>query len=63
MQTIISKPRIALEQLIIAVNKSNEDEKTGYDVEANCFGICFSSEEKTEGVTAFLEKRKPKFSS
>lgn len=61
MQTIISKPKLALAELIKAVNASGGDEKEGYETEANCFGVSFASDEKTEGVTAFLEKRKPNF--
>jgi enoyl-CoA hydratase/carnithine racemase len=35
--------------------------KKGFDEEANIFGEVFSSEDKKEGTTAFLEKRKPVF--
>ena len=31
------------------------------DYEANLLGIVFSTEDKDEGTTAFMEKRKPKF--
>jgi enoyl-CoA hydratase len=60
MLVIIQKPRFALEQLIKAVNGGMSN-PNGYINEANCFGESFASEEKTEGVTAFLEKRKPNF--
>ena len=60
MKTIIQNPRFALEQLIKAVNGAFSN-NNGYFNEANCFGESFASEEKTEGVTAFLEKRKPIF--
>ncbi len=33
----------------------------GYDQEAHFFGETFQSDESTEGISAFLEKRKPKF--
>ncbi len=33
----------------------------GCDVEANFFGLCFATEDMKEGVSAFLEKREPKF--
>ena len=34
----------------------------GLELEAELFGQAFSSEDKTEGVNAFIEKREPKFS-
>ena len=60
MLVIIQKPRFALEQLINAVNGGMSN-PNGYINEATCFGKSFASDEKTEGVTAFLEKRKPNF--
>ena len=33
----------------------------GLDAEVDLFSLCFSSEDKEEGVKAFLEKRKPEF--
>jgi len=37
------------------------DLKTGCAIEAEAFGLCFASQDAQEGVTAFLEKRKPNF--
>ena len=34
----------------------------GLYLEATLFGVCCATEDKKEGTTAFLEKRKPKFS-
>jgi enoyl-CoA hydratase len=40
---------------------SEGSQETGYAVEAEMFGAAFDSENRVEGVKAFLEKRKPKF--
>jgi enoyl-CoA hydratase len=37
------------------------DLKSGCALEAEAFGLCFASEDMKEGVSAFLEKRKPEF--
>jgi enoyl-CoA hydratase len=37
------------------------DLKTGCALEAEAWGICFASQDMKEGVSAFLEKRKPDF--
>jgi enoyl-CoA hydratase len=50
--------RMAKEAVKIA-SRSNLDE--GLRREVDLFALCFSSEDKDEGVTAFLEKRKPAF--
>jgi len=53
--------------LIISLLKEVIDKGTdtplvsGLALEANAFGLCFSSDDKAEGVDAFLEKRKPNF--
>jgi enoyl-CoA hydratase len=37
------------------------DLRAGLDAEVELFALCFSSEDKEEGVRAFIEKRKPDF--
>ena len=37
------------------------DLRSGCALEAESFGVCFGTEDMREGVTAFLEKRKPQF--
>jgi len=33
----------------------------GLSYEKSTFSLCFATEDNTEGITAFLEKREPKF--
>ena len=59
---IAEKAPIALQLTKEAVkfaSKSNLDE--GLRREVDLFALCFSTEDKKEGVAAFLEKRKPVF--
>jgi enoyl-CoA hydratase/carnithine racemase len=50
--------RLAKEAVKLA-SRSNLDE--GLRREVDLFALCFSSEDKDEGVNAFLEKRKAEF--
>ncbi|MFZ9262692.1 MAG: enoyl-CoA hydratase/isomerase family protein [Chitinophagaceae bacterium] len=61
LKFIISKPQPALAALIQAVNAAEHHGINGFEKEAEAFASAFSSEEMKEGVTAFLEKRKPNF--
>lgn len=59
---IAEKAPVALQLVKEAVkfaSRSNLDE--GLRREVDLFAICFSTEDKKEGVAAFLEKRKPEF--
>lgn len=61
-QGIAEKAPIALQLTKEAVkfaSRSNLDE--GLRREVDLFALCFSTEDKKEGVAAFLEKRKPEF--
>lgn len=53
---------LALRYTMEAINKAADvplDEGLLY--EANLFGLCFATEDKNEGTTAFLQKRAPQF--
>jgi len=59
---IADKSPIALQlakEAVKLASKSNLDE--GLRREVDLFALCFSTEDKNEGVSAFLEKRKPAF--
>ena len=59
---IAEKSPIALQlakEAVKIASRSNLDE--GLRREVDLFALCFSTEDKNEGVSAFLEKRKPAF--
>jgi enoyl-CoA hydratase len=42
-------------------NASDADLQRGRAIERSCFSLAFASQDQTEGMRAFLEKRKPKY--
>lgn len=50
---------MGITKAIQAVNQS--DSSTGFETEIKAFGELFEMDDKKEGVSAFLEKRKPSF--
>ncbi|CAH0145348.1 Short-chain-enoyl-CoA hydratase [Peribacillus sp. Bi96] len=59
---ILAKGPLAVKLAKIAVNLGSDvDLKTGLMIEKLAQAVLFSSEDKKEGTTAFLEKRKPHF--
>ncbi|MFA6412106.1 MAG: enoyl-CoA hydratase-related protein [Syntrophales bacterium] len=59
---IASLSSVAVNLAKDAVKKGmNADLETGLNYEIECFSLCFSSEDQKEGMTAFLEKRRPAF--
>ncbi|WP_285399849.1 enoyl-CoA hydratase-related protein [Lysinibacillus sp. fls2-241-R2A-57] len=57
---LAQKPPVALQMVKQAVNAgSNTDIESGLIIEAACFGNAFSTEDRKEGLNAFVEKRKP----
>jgi len=60
---IASKGPAAVKLAKTVINKGIQaDLSTGSSYEAEAFGLCFSTGEPKEGITAFLEKRKPNWS-
>ena len=60
LSVIHTKAPIAISNVIECINNFDHTQQ-GYDFEIKKFGECFATEDVKEGVTAFLEKRKPVF--
>jgi enoyl-CoA hydratase len=61
-QKILKNGPIALKMALQAVTFGlNTDLETGTVMESNLFGLCYATQDREEGVKAFLEKRKPVF--
>lgn len=59
---IVSKGQIAIRYSKNAINRGFEtDIETGTDIERDLFALCFATQDQKEGMSAFLEKRAPKF--
>jgi len=61
LQTILAKSPQAISKSIQAVNAFYQKEIDGFEKEVELFGECFGTSEMLEGVTAFIDKRKPDF--
>jgi len=56
---LAAKPPIAMRYALEAVNQGlNATMSEGQAIEAHLFGLLFSTEDQSEGMSAFLEKRK-----
>jgi enoyl-CoA hydratase/carnithine racemase len=59
---LAGKPPIAIRLSKMLINNSTETHpEIGFWHEAEAFGLVASTEDFNEGVTAFLEKRKPQY--
>jgi enoyl-CoA hydratase len=61
MRLILKKSPAAVSKAIHAVNTCEYDRDEGYKLEASHFGTLCGTSDFKEGVSAFLEKRKAKF--
>ena len=61
-ETLSEKSPVAVRYALRAINQGIEvDLASGLKMESLCLGACLGSEDSKEGLSAFLEKRKPKF--
>jgi len=61
-KTIASKGYRAVSLAKNAINNgANMSEAVAYQFEAECFSLCFATEDQKEGMDAFIEKRPPNF--
>jgi len=58
---INTKAPIAIAKCITSANAVFDESKDGYETEIKAFADCFDTEDRVEGTTAFLEKRKANF--
>jgi enoyl-CoA hydratase len=61
LSRIIMRAPLAVANAIVAVNAATDPKLNGFEVEISAFGKCFNTEDFKEGVSAFMEKRKPVF--
>jgi enoyl-CoA hydratase len=62
LKQIFSNAPLAVKYSLEAVNKGLETSQAeGLSLEASLFGLCAGTEDKKEGTSAFLEKRKAQF--
>ncbi|MDR3590170.1 MAG: short-chain-enoyl-CoA hydratase [Negativicutes bacterium] len=61
-QKIMARAPVAVQLCKAAVNEGMDmDLDSGVAYEAEVFGLCFATADQKEGMTAFLDKRKPNF--
>jgi enoyl-CoA hydratase len=61
-ETIAQKGPVAIRLVKEVVDSTDRvDLDVGLSAEAGAFGLCFATQDQTEGMQAFLEKRTAKF--
>jgi enoyl-CoA hydratase len=61
-KTLSEKSPVAMKYALRAMKEGLEDDlAAGLRIEGLCLGACFASKDSKEGLSAFLEKRKPEY--
>lgn len=59
---LAARPPVAVHMAKSAMNNGIQaDLRTGLEIESTCYSLCFGTEDRREGMSAFLEKRAPVF--
>ena len=59
---IVSNAQFAVRYSKLAINRGYEtDIETGMEIEKNLFGLCFTTQDRREGIDAYIDKRKANF--
>jgi enoyl-CoA hydratase len=61
LNKILSKAPLAIASAIAAINAAFRPGENGFETEINEFSKCFGTKDMKEGISAFLQKRKPEF--
>jgi enoyl-CoA hydratase len=61
LNKILLRAPLAIASAITAINAATTNEVNGFEVEIEEFSKCFATADLQEGISAFLQKRKPEF--